>query len=126
MSGKKEVRISYTTAHRRGDWRLPSYSVRVQIASVFKLIVPAGKAAPAPPVGPALGQRGLNLMEFCKGFNAATQVALAARLAFYHVVWQRPVADVRDVHFASSLAGLHRRCPVAMLDHRLRRQNFHV
>lgn len=35
--------------------------------------IPAGKALPAPPVGPALGQRGLNIMEFCKAFNAATQ-----------------------------------------------------
>jgi large subunit ribosomal protein L11 len=39
----------------------------------IKLQVPAGKANPSPPVGPALGQRGLNIMEFCKAFNAATQ-----------------------------------------------------
>lgn len=39
----------------------------------IKLQVPAGAANPAPPIGPALGQRGLNIMEFCKGFNAATQ-----------------------------------------------------
>jgi large subunit ribosomal protein L11 len=39
----------------------------------LKLQVPAGKAAPAPPVGPALGQRGINIMEFCKAFNAKTQ-----------------------------------------------------
>ncbi len=39
----------------------------------IKLQIPAGKANPAPPVGPALGQRGLNIMEFCKAFNAATQ-----------------------------------------------------
>ena len=38
-----------------------------------KLQIQAGKATPAPPVGPALGQHGLNIMEFCKGFNAATQ-----------------------------------------------------
>ena len=44
-----------------------------EVASIFKLVVPAGKAAPAPPVGPALGQRGLNLMEFCKAFNAQTK-----------------------------------------------------
>jgi len=37
------------------------------------LTIPAGKANPSPPVGPALGQRGLNIMEFCKAFNAATQ-----------------------------------------------------
>eukprot|EP00285_Hemiselmis_virescens_P014561 CAMPEP_0173392538 /NCGR_PEP_ID=MMETSP1356-20130122/20007_1 /TAXON_ID=77927 ORGANISM="Hemiselmis virescens, Strain PCC157" /NCGR_SAMPLE_ID=MMETSP1356 /ASSEMBLY_ACC=CAM_ASM_000847 /LENGTH=152 /DNA_ID=CAMNT_0014350353 /DNA_START=173 /DNA_END=631 /DNA_ORIENTATION=- len=43
-------------------------------AGIIKLIVPAGKAAPAPPVGPALGQKGLNLMEFCKSFNDKTKV----------------------------------------------------
>ena len=41
--------------------------------SLVKLQVPAGKANPSPPVGPALGQRGLNIMEFCKAFNAQTQ-----------------------------------------------------
>jgi large subunit ribosomal protein L11 len=39
----------------------------------IKLQIPAGKANPAPPVGPALGQKGVNIMEFCKAFNAATQ-----------------------------------------------------
>ena len=39
----------------------------------IKLQVPAGSATPSPPIGPALGQRGLNIMEFCKAFNAATQ-----------------------------------------------------
>ena len=39
----------------------------------IKLQIPAGKANPAPPVGPALGQHGVNIMEFCKGFNAKTQ-----------------------------------------------------
>lgn len=39
----------------------------------ISLIIPAGKANPSPPVGPALGQRGLNIMEFCKAFNAYTQ-----------------------------------------------------
>ena len=39
----------------------------------MKLQIPAGKATPSPPVGPALGQRGLNIMEFCKAFNAKTQ-----------------------------------------------------
>mmetsp|Transcript_18267 Transcript_18267/g.43515 ORF Transcript_18267/g.43515 Transcript_18267/m.43515 type:complete len:153 (-) Transcript_18267:108-566(-) len=40
---------------------------------LVRLLVPAGKAAPAPPVGPALGQRGLNLMDFCKAFNDQTK-----------------------------------------------------
>ncbi len=44
-----------------------------QISGYIKLQIPAGKANPSPPVGPALGQRGVNIMEFCKAFNAATQ-----------------------------------------------------
>lgn len=44
-----------------------------KIDGYIKLQVPAGEARPAPPIGPALGQRGLNIMEFCKAFNAATQ-----------------------------------------------------
>ena len=44
-----------------------------KIAGYIKLEIPAGQANPSPPVGPALGQRGLNIMEFCKTFNAATQ-----------------------------------------------------
>src|SRR6478735_2737148 len=44
-----------------------------KITSYIKLQVPAGTANPAPPIGPALGQRGVNIMEFCKAFNAATQ-----------------------------------------------------
>ena len=44
-----------------------------KIIGYIKLQVPAGKANPSPPIGPALGQRGLNIMEFCKSFNAKTQ-----------------------------------------------------
>ena len=44
-----------------------------KIIGFIKLQVPAGKANPAPPIGPALGQRGLNIMEFCRAFNARTQ-----------------------------------------------------
>ena len=44
-----------------------------KVIAFIKLQVPAGKANPSPPIGPALGQRGLNIMEFCKAFNAATQ-----------------------------------------------------
>ena len=44
-----------------------------KVIGYIKLQIPAGKANPSPPVGPALGQRGLNIMEFCKAFNAATQ-----------------------------------------------------
>ncbi|MEM7069842.1 MAG: 50S ribosomal protein L11 [Pseudomonadota bacterium] len=44
-----------------------------KIDGYLKLQVPAGNASPSPPIGPALGQRGLNIMEFCKAFNAKTQ-----------------------------------------------------
>ena len=44
-----------------------------KVTGFLKLQVPAGSANPAPPIGPALGQRGLNIMEFCKAFNAQTQ-----------------------------------------------------
>ena len=44
-----------------------------KIQGYIKLQIPAGKANPSPPVGPALGQQGVNIMEFCKGFNARTQ-----------------------------------------------------
>ncbi|SRR5579883_1009600 len=44
-----------------------------KVTGFIKLQIPAGKANPAPPVGPALGQKGLNIMEFCKQFNARTQ-----------------------------------------------------
>jgi large subunit ribosomal protein L11 len=44
-----------------------------KVVGYVKLQVPAGKANPSPPIGPALGQRGLNIMEFCKAFNAQTQ-----------------------------------------------------
>ena len=44
-----------------------------KVTGYLKLQVPAGSATPSPPIGPALGQRGLNIMEFCKAFNAQTQ-----------------------------------------------------
>lgn len=44
-----------------------------KVVSLVKLQIPAGNATPAPPVGPALGQAGINIMEFCKAFNARTQ-----------------------------------------------------
>jgi len=47
--------------------------VAKKVAGLIKLQIPAGSANPAPPVGPALGQRGVNIMEFCKAFNARTQ-----------------------------------------------------
>jgi len=50
-----------------------SKRVSKKVAAMVKLQVPAGKANPSPPVGPALGQHGINIMEFCKAFNAQTQ-----------------------------------------------------
>jgi len=47
--------------------------VAKKVSGMIKLQIPAGKANPAPPVGPALGQHGVNIMEFCKSFNARTQ-----------------------------------------------------
>jgi len=47
--------------------------VAKKVVGLIKLQIPAGKASPSPPVGPALGQRGLNIMDFCKAFNAKTQ-----------------------------------------------------
>ena len=47
--------------------------VAQKVVGLIKLQIPAGKATPAPPVGPALGQHGVNIMEFCKAFNAQTQ-----------------------------------------------------
>src|SRR6478609_3317541 len=51
-----------------------------KITGQVKLQIPAGKANPAPPIGPALGQQGVNIMEFCKQFNAATQAQMKESL----------------------------------------------
>ena len=51
-----------------------------KVIKVIKLQIPAGQANPAPPVGPALGQHGVNIMEFCKAFNAQTQGPNAGRI----------------------------------------------
>src|SRR6185436_7009484 len=51
-----------------------------KITGQVKLQIPAGKANPAPPVGPALGQQGVNIMEFCKQFNASTQAQMKEAL----------------------------------------------
>ena len=45
-----------------------------EVIKIIKLQLPAGKANPAPPVGPALGQHGVNIMEFCKAFNAKLKI----------------------------------------------------
>ena len=74
-----------------------------KVQAVVKLQIPAGKANPSPPVGPALGQHGVNIMEFCKGFNAQTAsqegLILPAVVTSYHaraftVVVKTPPASV--------------------------------
>lgn len=74
-----------------------------KITGYLKLQVPAGAASPSPPIGPALGQRGLNIMEFCKAFNAATQemeknapipvtITIFADKSFTYTMKQPPVS----------------------------------
>jgi len=64
---------------RRWNWtwcrwrKLEGKMAKKRIIGQIKLQIPAGQANPSPPVGPALGQRGVNIMEFCKAFNARTQ-----------------------------------------------------
>jgi len=75
-----------------------------KIVGYIKLQVPAGKANPSPPIGPALGQRGLNIMEFCKAFNAATQdkkgyiipvvITVYADRSFTFITKTPPVAEL--------------------------------
>ena len=56
-----------------------------KILTVIKLQIPAGQANPAPPVGPALGQHGVNIMEFCKAFNAQTQGSVPGRITPFEI-----------------------------------------
>ena len=75
-----------------------------KITGYLKLQVAAGSATPSPPIGPALGQRGLNIMEFCKAFNAATQdkkgyiipvvITVYADRSFTFVTKTPPVAEL--------------------------------
>ena len=57
-----------------------------KVTGQIKLQIPAGKANPAPPIGPALGQHGVNIMEFCKQFNAATQAQMKDALIIPAVI----------------------------------------
>ena len=75
-----------------------------KITGYIKLQVPAGAANPSPPIGPALGQKGLNIMEFCKAFNAKTQdkkgyvipvvITVYADRTFTFITKAPPVADL--------------------------------
>ncbi len=59
-----------------------------KVTGLIKLQIPAGQANPAPPVGPALGQQGVNIMEFCKAFNAATQAQAGIVIPVVITVYQ--------------------------------------
>jgi len=75
-----------------------------KIAEKFKLMIPAGQANPSPPVGPALGQRGVNIMEFCKAFNEKTkdkmgfkvpvEITVYSDRSFTFVTKQPPATDL--------------------------------
>lgn len=56
-----------------------------KITGILKLQIPAGAANPSPPVGPALGQRGINIMEFCKAFNEKTKDKSGFTLSLIHI-----------------------------------------
>jgi large subunit ribosomal protein L11 len=84
-----------------------------KVVDVLKLQIPAGKANPAPPVGPALGQRGINIMEFCKAFNEKTKdmigynipviITVYADRSFTFITKQPPVTD-----FLKKAAGIQK------------------
>ena len=64
---------SFPVPHLRKGVRLSAQPMAKKVVAVIKLALNAGKANPAPPVGPALGQHGVNIMAFCKEYNARTQ-----------------------------------------------------
>jgi large subunit ribosomal protein L11 len=84
-----------------------------KVVDVFKLQIPAGKANPSPPVGPALGQRGVNIKEFCKAFNEKTKdlmgynipvvITVYADRSFTFITKQPPVTD-----FLKKAAGIQK------------------
>jgi large subunit ribosomal protein L11 len=76
-----------------------------KVVSYIKLQVPAGKANPSPPVGPALGQHGLNIMDFCKAFNAETQAMEAGM----------PIPVVITVYSDRSFTFIKKTPPAAIL-----------
>lgn len=76
-----------------------------KIAAFIKLAIPAGKANPSPPVGPALGQRGLNIMEFCKAFNEKTS----------HIEPNTPTPVVITAYADKSFTFIIKTAPVAYL-----------
>ena len=84
-----------------------------KITGYIKLQVPAGAANPSPPIGPALGQRGVNIMEFCKAFNAATG----------EMEKGMPIPTVITVYADRSFSSRPRRPPASFLSRRRRRSS---
>ena len=75
-----------------------------KIDGYINLQVPAGQANPSPPIGPALGQRGVNIMEFCKSFNAKTkEMEQGTPIPVKITVYLGPLLHVRDAHAAGVL-----------------------
>jgi large subunit ribosomal protein L11 len=97
-----------------------------KITGYVKLQVPAGKANPSPPVGPALGQHGLNIMQFCKEFNARTQdqagmlipvvISVYGDLSFTFITKTPPASDlIKKMAKIKSGSGIPNRTKVAKL-----------
>lgn len=81
-----------------------------KLLSSFRMTVPAGKATPQPPVGSALGQRGLNLMNFCKAFNDQTSQYITGTPMQARREWADNRAGLRLAVLRSLFAGGARRC----------------
>ena len=81
-----------------------------KITGYLKLQVPAGAANPSPPIGPALGQRGLNIMEFCKAFNAQTQkMEKGTPIPVVITIYAGPLLHLRDEDAAGVATSSRRR-----------------
>lgn len=65
-----------------------------KLKTIIKLIIPAGQATPAPPIGPALGQHGLNIAEFCKKFNDLTKDKIGQKLPVRIMVYEDRTYDI--------------------------------
>ena len=102
-----------------------------KVIGMIKLQIPAGKATPAPPVGPALGQHGVNIMDFCKAFNARTQgedgmitpvvITVFADRSYSFITKTPPAAVLlKRIYPIVSWPGAKDRLPRSFLPHRPR------
>ena len=85
-----------------------------KITEKFKMMIPAGSANPSPPVGPALGQRGVNIMEFCKAFNEKTKEMMGFKVPVEVTVF--PASSV-DVTFTSKLVSFAKSDPATSTEY---------